>query len=291
MNRSVRAARPSPAEAAAEAETAGDRAVNEYLAGRGAQRYKNLLRLQSLGPEAAAAIERQMQRCEDRARYAALGKLALRLDRPSADEVLARQAAEQRRFAGTAVRLLGKSNHPRREEMLLDLLTGSRARAASSAVQAIRAQPSAALVLEICRRALGPTRPTTRSRILQALALLGGQPGVARILLNRTDRTGAQMLNDLECMLQVRMGRGLFGFNLARFLDREASDARSPVRERAAAVRRALEDRSTLLRPASGAADTLLRPASSAHVGPADHLLRPAAAGDAPDDPDTASTA
>ncbi len=256
-----------------------DEVVAGYLRADGNWRRRYLRHLATLDPASVAeAVERSLRAAASVAAYNGAAKLALKLGTHEANEALLREAQTQRRFEGTAVRVFGRSSHPRREEVLLEALAGRRKRAARSAVEAMVERPAPLFIIPLCRAALGEIPSGAHARAAGALHQLGGHPALARVLLSQTGRAPSALLADLETMVRVKIRISLFGFNLQRFLEREAADKGSGVREQATAVLRAINDRATLLRPASGGAATLLRPVESAAAGPDDHLLRPATA-------------
>jgi len=200
-----------------------------------------------------------------------------RLESDAAFAALVREARQQRRFPRLAVRALGASRRRSATSELEALLGASRGprRVTAALVLAERKSALAVEPLLALFRAGGRYAPAA----LRALRRFGRVPALARAVLAdaRIDgRSAARILRSVPPDLRI----GLFArpFDPQAFLDREAANPRSPVRDAARAAGEALRDATMLLR--AGAADpgeSLLRAASATSADDeGDDLLRAA---------------
>jgi len=228
------------------------------------------------------ALTQALADADSRRAFERITNLFARLGGEEAMKALANQARVQRRFSGLAMRALAKCEHPQVAPVLLELVhSGKRRQRRTASLALARSFPVQGI--DQCVEA-ADKNPRVYGHLLEALCEVGRVDDLARMVLCQSDVSVADRVRAI-CGLQA-LRLSLFPFNPQRFLDREAANGRSPVRQEARAAADLLRQQTTLLRPSEHRDDTiLLRAASSPGETDGETLLRAADRPEEEDDP------
>src|SRR5438067_3790463 len=182
------------------------------------------------------ALAERLRTADDAKAYDRAAKLLAGWGGSLAAEVLASEARTQRRFPRLAVRALSLCDDPSVVAVLLDILEFGRMKQRRAATYALARKRTARAILPLCSAAQKGLRDIGPDAI-EALRKMGNTFGLARLTLAEPELTVTQRVLTMAALEEIhpRLGQLWWSsrFDAGRFLEREAANRRSPLRDAA----------------------------------------------------------
>ncbi len=227
--------------------------------------------------EIVRALIRAMRGASHQRSFDRAARLLAEYGGDEAAEALATEARTQRRYPRLAIRAFAQCVHPTVVPVLLDILEFGKMKQKRAAAYALARLHSPLGIEPLCKAsALGEWG--IGHEATEALNALGRPHQIARLALSEPIYSASDHVRVLQALSCSLLREGFWRpvpFDPKRFLNREAQDYNSGVREQAGAAAAFLEMQSTLLRSGDAlCTDALLRAASGPGESGSDSLLR-----------------